>query len=123
MRIMLILSIAHTSEKNAYLIALSLPIFSFVISSHPSIYKSLLITGELFLNVYLFFFLSNKVKNIFGTAILSIVLSKTAYYLFKYLFITTGLITSELVSTPLMIQAAVTLVLSGYLYFILEKNK
>ena len=47
MRIMLILAIAHTTRKNAYLIALTLPLFSLLISAHPSLIKTSLITGEL----------------------------------------------------------------------------
>ncbi len=122
MRIMLILSIAHTSRKNAYLIALSLPIFSFVISAHPSVLKSLLITGELFMNVWLFYYLSEKIKNVFGSAVISIVLSKAAYYTFKFLFISAGLLATELISTPLYLQAAVTIILGGYIYLISFKK-
>ena len=61
MRIMLILAIAHTTRKNAYLLALTLPLFSFVISMHPSLVKSILITAELLLNVWLFYFLLKKI--------------------------------------------------------------
>jgi hypothetical protein len=120
MRIMLILSLAHTSKKNAYLIALTLPLFSFLISAHPSIIKSLLITGELLFNVWLFLYLSEKIKNVFGAAAASIIVSKIAYYAVKYLLISSALITGGLISTPLMIQAVVTLVLSGYLYFVMR---
>jgi hypothetical protein len=120
MRIMLILSLVHTSKKNAYLIALTLPLFSFLISAHPSIIKSLLITGELLFNVWLFLYLSEKIKNVFGAAAASIIVSKIAYYAVKYLLISSALITGGLISTPLMIQAVVTLVLSGYLYFVMR---
>jgi len=123
MRIMLILSLAHTSKKNAYLIALSLPIFSFIISAHPSVMKSLLITGELFFNVWLFYYLSGKIKNIFGVAVVSILLSKIAYYAGKFLFISAGLIESELISTPIYLQMIVTVVLGGYIYLVNSKSK
>jgi hypothetical protein len=123
MRIMLILSLAHTSKKNAYLIALSLPIFSFLISTHPSIIKSLLITGELAFNVWLFFYLSQKIKNVFGAAAASIIISKIAYYIFKFLLISTALISGSLISTPLLLQLGVTIVLSGYLYFVVAKKQ
>ena len=55
MRIMLILCVAHSSKKNAYLIALTLPVFSFIISSHPSLLKTAIMTAELTLNMFLFF--------------------------------------------------------------------
>ena len=122
MRIMLILSLAHSERSNTYLIALTLPLFSLLISAHPSVLKSLLITGELFLNVFLFFYLTQKIKNTFMAAAVSIVLSKTAYYAAKFIFISAGLIQSELISTPLIYQAAMTFILSGYLFFILKKN-
>jgi len=69
MRLMLILAIAHTSKKNAYILAVTLPIFSFAVSAHPVFLKTLLISGELLLNVWLFFFLTEKIKNKFGTVL------------------------------------------------------
>ncbi len=118
MRIMLILSLAHTNRRNAYLIALTLPLFSLIISSHPSVLKSLLITAELFLNVYLFIYFSEKIRHIFGAALLSIIISKSVYYIFKYIFITSGMLQSELISTPLLLQGVVAIILSGYLTWI-----
>ena len=76
MRIMLILAIVHTSRKNAYLIALTLPLFSMLISAHPSLVKTSLITGELLLNVWLFFLLSEKLSNKIWVSFHSIVVSK-----------------------------------------------
>ncbi len=63
MRIMLILAIVHTSKKNAYILAFTLPLFSFLISSHPSPIKTCLISGELLLNVWLYIFLVIITKN------------------------------------------------------------
>jgi len=47
MRIMVILAIAHTTKRNAYLLALTLPLFSLLVSGHPILYKSLLMSVEL----------------------------------------------------------------------------
>ncbi len=58
MRIMLILAMVHTTRRNAYIITLTLPLFSFIVSFHPVFLKSILIAGELALNVALFFYLS-----------------------------------------------------------------
>jgi hypothetical protein len=121
MRIMLILSLAHSDRKNTYLLALTLPLFSLLISAHPTVIKSLLITAELSLNVFLFFYFTGRIKNIFSAAAVSIVLSKTAYYAAKFIFISAGLIQSELISTPFIYQVLMTLILSGYLFFI-ERN-
>jgi len=40
MRIALVVALIHTSKKNSFIIALTLPLFSFIISSHPQFIKS-----------------------------------------------------------------------------------
>lgn len=122
MRIMLILALAHTSKKNAYLLALTLPLFSFLISSHPNIFKALIITLELMLNVWLFYKLSTKV-NQFVAIFSSIVISKVVYYLLKFGLISFAVIQTGLISTPIYLQLITTVVFSGYLFFILRKNQ
>ena len=123
MRIMLILAIVHTSRKNAYLIALTLPLFSMLISAHPALVKTSLITGELLLNVWLFFFfekMSNKTLAIF----LSIIVSKIFYYLVKFILITSVLMSGDLISTPMYIQIILLFGLSGYIYLMsFDKRK
>ena len=116
MRIMLILAIVHTSRKNAYLIALTLPFFSFLISAHPSLIKTTLITGELLLNVWLFFFISKKLSNKALSVFLSIIATKLFYYLIKFLLINSAVIVGDLISTPIYIQIIMLFVLSGYIY-------
>ena len=118
MRIMLILAIVHTSRKNAYLIALTLPLFSMLISAHPSLIKTSLITGELLLNVWLFFFLSEKLSNKTLSIFLSIIASKILYYMIKFILITSVLMSGEVISTPMYIQLIMLFVLSGYIYFL-----
>ena len=117
MRIMLILALVHTSRKNAYVIALTLPVFSFLISAHPSLVKTSLITGELLLNVWLFFFLSKKFSNKVLGMFSSIIVSKLMYYLIKFLLINTALMSGDLISTSVYIQVIMLFVLSGYVYF------
>jgi len=116
MRIALVVTLAHTTKKNSYLIALTLPLFSFLISSHPQIVKSLLISSELLINLALFFYLSKKIKNNFIALSIGIVASKIFYYAAKYLLINAGLINDSLFSTPFYYQGIVVLLLSGYLY-------
>jgi len=118
MRIMLILAIVHTSKKNNYLIALTLPLFSLLISAHPSLIKTSLITSELFLNVWLFFFLSEKLSNKTTSMLISILISKTFYYLVKFLLINSALMSGDLISTPLYIQVIMMFIMSGYIYLI-----
>lgn len=116
MRIMLILGIVHTSRKNAYLIALTLPLFSLIISTHPSLIKTSLITGELLLNVWLFFFFSEKSSNKTLGIFLSIIVSKIFYYLVKFILITSVLISGDLITTPMYIQILMLFVFSGYIF-------
>lgn len=116
MRIMLILAIVHTTRKNAYLIALTLPLFSLLISAHPSLVKTSLITSELLLNVWLFYFLSEKLSNKMFGMFISIILSTIFYYLIKLIMINTALISGNLISTPLYIQIIMLFVFSGYVY-------
>jgi hypothetical protein len=116
MRIMLILAIVNTTRKNAYLIAFTLPLLSLLISGHPSLIKTSLITGELLLNVGLFFFISEKLTNKTLSIFLSIVVSKIFYYLVKFLLVTSALISGDFISTPIYIQIIMLFVLSGYIY-------
>lgn len=120
MRLMLILIIAHTSRKNAYLIALTLPLFSFLISAHPFFLKTMLITLELVFNVWLFYFLADRMKNQFAAMVTSIFASKLLYYLLKFGLISFALIDSALISTPIWIQVVTMLIYSGYLFFVMR---
>lgn len=124
MRIALILALVHTTKRNAYIIALTLPIFSYLVSAHPVFYKMLLISGELVLNVWLFYFLLGRTKNVFASILSSIIVSKAIYYLAK--FIALALIfnsTESIISTPLRIQVITTLVFSVYLWLMFKKRK
>lgn len=122
MRIMLILAIVHTSKKNAYIIALTLPLFSFLISAHPNIFKVLLITAELVLNVWLFFELSKR-TNKFVAMLSSILISKIFYYLLKFGLISFAILQTGLISTPIYLQLITSVVFSGYLFFIIRRNQ
>jgi len=124
MRIMLVLAIVHTSRRNAYLIAIALPLFSLLVSAHPSLIKTSLITGELLLNPWLFFFLTEKLSNKSLSLFLSIVVSKLLYYLLKFLLINSALMSGELISTPIYIQLVMLAVFSGYIYLMsMEREK
>ena len=116
MRIALILALVHTTKRNAYIIALTLPIFSYLVSAHPVFYKMLLISGELVLNVWLFYFILSKTKNAFVSILSAIVTSKAIYYIAKFIAVALILKTGEsIIATSLTIQVATTLVFSVYL--------
>lgn len=122
MRLMLVLAMIHSDRRNAYQLALTLPLFSFAVSAHPVIYKMLLITAELLFNVWLFYTFRNRMKNIFAAMASAIIISKAAYYGFKAIFISLALIGPGLISTPIWIQLLTTLLFSSYALLLL-KNK
>lgn len=123
MRIMLILSIVHTSRKNSYLIALALPLFSFIISTHPSVIKTLLISSELILNLFLFGLFLNYIRNSFVAVFASILISKVFYYTVKFGLLSFGIMEGGLIATPIYLQIVVTSVLSIYLYLFYKSEK
>ncbi len=123
MRLMLVISLVHTNKKNAYLIALTMPLFSYLLSGHPLLPKMILITFELSLNVFLFYLLMNMIKRTFPSILLSIVLSKGVYYLIKFIMIKMTILNSGLVSTPIYIQIITTLVFSSYLFIFFKNNQ
>jgi hypothetical protein len=118
MRIALVVALVHTSKKNAYIIALTLPLFSFLISSHPQIIKSFLLSAELIINLSLFFLLKDKLKKVFASLFLSIVISKVIYYSLKFALISFTLLNDRLFSTPLYFQLMAAVLLSTYIYLV-----
>ncbi len=115
MRIVVVMSIVYTNRQNAVLLAITLPIFSYLVSGHPIFYKSLVMAGELTVNVLLFFYLKDRFKNLFISLFISIVAAKIFYYVFKTLLVTIGLIKLDVISTPLIMQLTVAVILSVYI--------
>jgi hypothetical protein len=118
MRIALVVALIHTSKKNAYIIALTLPLFSFLISSHPQILKSFLLSAEMIINLSLFFLLKEKIKNVFTSLFISIIISKVIYYLLKFALIYFTLLNDKLFSTPFYFQLISAIILSIYIYLV-----
>jgi hypothetical protein len=116
MRLFVVLAIVLSTKRSAYLTAIVLPAFSFLIANHPSLAKTCILCGDLLLNVFLFHYLTKFLSNRFLVMSISIVLSKIAYYLLKFILIEFSLISGNLISTPLYYQAVIVIVLSGYVY-------
>ncbi|KAB2844679.1 MAG: hypothetical protein F9K45_04665 [Melioribacteraceae bacterium] len=122
MRVALVASIIFTNRTNAFIIAFTLPAFSYFISSHPVFIKAGLISTELLLNVFLFYYLKEKIKNTTFVFALSIIVSKIYYYAIKYFLLQFSLMDGVLISTPLLIQLIMILVFTGSFQF-LAKDK
>jgi len=117
MRVVVLLSLLFTHRWNSLLLALTIPLFSFLIASHPSLFKVLLVTIDLTLNILLFMFFTKSIKQTFFVLLLSIAISKMVYYLLKYMFIQFYLVDGELVATSLYIQIIVMVALSLIIAF------
>ncbi len=123
MRMMIILALTHTYKKNSYFLAILLPLFSYFIASHPYFLKTLIILLELLLNIYLFYFLISKIKNIFFSMLISIIVCKAFYYGLKFLLISLTFIEGSLLSTPFKYQIITAVVFSLYIQLFFRRNK
>lgn len=122
MRLVLILALVHTNKHNAYILAATLPVVSFLLSGHPVLFKAFLISGELVLNVALFFTLFRFFKSRFAAILASIAASKFVYYLLKFVLLQWAVLEGALISTALWIQVSTMLLFSVYVAFFYKKQ-
>ncbi len=121
MRLMLIFALVHTRRPNAYILAVTLPFFSYFISAHPLLVKSLLIAIELSVMVFVFYALVDRIHK-FAAIFASIWASKLLYYGLKYVAIITVLPAEPLVGTPLLLQLATSAAFSLYVFWMFRKR-
>lgn len=123
MRLMLILSMVHSGKYNSFMLAMTLPLFSFLVSSHPAAGKMLIITAELVLNVFLFYFFIGRFSRPFLAMIASIILSKLVAYAMYFVFFTMAFVKSEAEISFLLIQLITTIIFSFYTGIFLQLRK
>lgn len=105
MRIALIIALLFTTRANAFLIAFTLPMASFLLSGHPAPFKALLMGIELTILVASYGYLSQKLRvPAFAALAAAILVGKLAYYTMKFAALGAGLLSGSLVSTPLQTQ-------------------
>lgn len=122
MRCVLLMNLLLTGNKNnAYIMAVTLPLFSFFVGGHPFFAKAILMTIELVANIFLFDILFRKFKNAAVAMFLSILASKVFYYIVKFGIISIGLIDGPMVATGLLTQLIVAVVLSVTFWKFSEK--
>lgn len=124
MRIIIIFSLFYTSKNNALLLCITLPLFSFIVTGHPLLIKSILIILELAINVSLLSFFI-KISRPFIGVFVSIIFSKLIYYLLKFYLIKNSLIGGDLISTPIVLQFSVLLLVGCIfsVYVLLKRKK
>lgn len=123
MRLMLIISIAHATHSNSILLALSLPVFSYLVSGHPELVKMLIISGELVLNVILFrYFMKRLYKPLFSM-LLAILISKLFCYLAYWPVFSWNFVVSEAHPLFLAVQVITSLIFSFYIMIVFKNRK
>ncbi len=123
MRLALILSIAHTNRTNTFVLAATLPIFSFLLSGHPVLVKMLIITAELLLNVWVFYVLERRRFQPFAAMFLAIILSKIVCYLLYWPLISFSFMVEEAEPRFILIQFLTTTIFSFYIAFTVKRQK
>jgi len=122
MRLMVMLSIAHSTRINSLILALILPVFSWAVSGHPQVFKMLIITGEMAFNVVLYYYLVRKNDSVFLSMIISIFTSKIMCYILYLVFFSMMFIKEEADPAFLISQVVTTLIFSSYVAIILRKK-
>lgn len=113
MRIMLVVALIFTSRSNAYILALALPVFSFLVSGHPVPIKMMIIMAELLLNVWLFIKIFQLTRKPFISMFSAIIGSKIFCYLTYWIVFSWAFVVDESQMVFLIAQLVVSLVLSA----------
>ena len=121
MRLAILFSIIFANYYNSLVIAITLPIFSFFVSAHPVLAKSFLISGELLINVVLFYALVKIIKNSTVAFLLSLISAKLFYYLLKYMLLNFAILDGTLISTPMTVQLIMIAVFTTIFFIVAEK--
>jgi len=106
MRIFMLAGYVLTRQNtNAYLLAITIPLCSALVSGHPPLFKAALISIELAMNILLFVQLLSLTKlHVALTLFISILGSKLIYYGLKFALISFGLVEGDLITTNLWVQ-------------------
>ena len=124
MRVLLFVGyILSKNIRNSYFLALSIPLFSFLLTGHPVFFKSIIISAELLLNIILLdYFIVKTKKHIAIYMFLSIIISKIFYYSLKYILLNLGLLNGVLVSTSIFAQLITIVSITAVFAFFIKEN-
>jgi hypothetical protein len=125
MRLLILSYLLFTNNKhNSYFLAIFLPLISFLIAGHPTLFKMPLVSLDLIVNLVVFSAFLSKKLNIYFSITFSIIISKMIYYLFKILFVNVGLLHSGYVETDVIYQIfnILILVLIAAVFSKIKKN-
>ena len=91
-------------------------------TGHPIPVKAFLISFELLLNMVVLSLLLNRGISVFMAVMTSIILSKIAYYLVKWVLLQMTFLEGQLFSTNLITQFLIALGLSSVFYVFMRKK-
>lgn len=112
------------SNTNAFFLAVTLPLVSTILPPHhPPVYKAVIISFELLVNVACFVWAVKKIKwPPFVLFFISTVVSKLFYYGIKFIFIELALIEGKLITTSIFTQL-ITLGVLSLLFAVFYRKK
>ena len=111
------------NNANALVLAVTLPLFSMLTSGHPILPKALLMSGELFVNVLFFILLLKHTKwGVFLSLLTATIAGKLIYYGVKFLLIRGAVFDDRLISTPVLTQIIILLVIAGVFAIVYQKH-
>jgi hypothetical protein len=101
MRVALVIALLFTNRANTYLIALTIPLASAVLTGHPEPVKAVLIGIELMVLVASYSYIASIPRvGAFLALTAAILLGKLVYYSLKFAALSGGLLAGNLMSTP-----------------------
>lgn len=110
------------NRNNAYVMAMTLPLFSYLVAGHPIAIKNVIIAIELLTNIFILDLLIKRTNKIFIVTFTSILFSKVLYYILKGLVISFGLLNSTLVDTSSWTQLIVGIAISVMFSIVYSKR-
>ena len=103
---------------NPYMMALTLPMISSIVSGHPVFPKNIVMSGELLINVWMLHYIYNRCQKMAVSVFTSILVSKTLYYVVKFFVISAGFLDSSLFSTNIYIQIIIAMLIALMFKFV-----
>lgn len=112
MRLITLIIFISLSKKNGIFYALYMPLLNTLITGHPDFIKSILISSEIVVNLYLLEIFRKKSNLNFHIQLgISIILSKIYYYFVKYVLISFSVIPGRLFTSNLIVQLIFILII------------
>jgi hypothetical protein len=112
------------NRTNALFLAVTIPLFSSLVTGHPVFFKAILISTELTIHLSIFLVLYGRYKKrMVWIFVFALLVSKFVYYLLKSVFLNIGLIKGTLFSGGFAGQAIAAVIVTILFMLIFNKLK